>query len=100
MSWFDTYYQRAILFGLVSGVWFGVAAQAAHDVWSASVLFLWVTVLCVMFCVGRYRDRRPVRLPLWIPTLAVLLAFWASRAHSYDIDTTNFELWGWFFSVL
>src|SRR6266513_2657407 len=97
---FDKHYLRIILYGLAAALWFAVFTQAAVDLWSATLLFGWITLLTVVFCVGRCRDQKPVVLPLWIPSLLILGAFWLSSVSSFDVETSVFEAWGWTFTFL
>src|SRR5205809_1215599 len=85
---------------MVSAVWFGTFAHASHDLWAASLLFLWITFLALVFCLGRCVDGRALRLPLLIPLSFFLVSVWLSCSHSYDLDTTVFEAWGWTFVVI
>jgi hypothetical protein len=97
---FDKYYSKAILFGIVGTVWFAALCHAAHDIWAAAVLFTLGTLLTAVFCIGRLRDQRPIKLPLAFTLSMFLLALGFSKWHSCDLDTFSLELWGWIFIVL
>jgi len=96
----DRYYKRIVLVGLAMTVWFAVFAHAAHDLWAASTVFLWWTFLFFVFCLGRCRDKIPVKLPLACPSLLFLASLILSSLHSYDLDTSRLEIWGWSFTFL
>ena len=97
---FDRTYSRIIYFGLILAVWFAAIAQAAHNVWAASALFGVVTLLSVLFCVGTLRETRPIKAPLLLPIIVLLVALRLSLWRSFDYDTTMLEFWGWLFSFL
>jgi O-antigen ligase len=94
------YYEPAVRAGLVLAVWFAASARAAHDYWSASVLFAWTTALACAFCLGRALDEKPVKLPLLIPVSVFLAATALSFTGTYDRNSTLFEAWIWAFSFL
>ena len=59
-----------------------------------------VTLASLVFCVGRMRDPKPVKLPLFLAIALFLIACRLSLWHTYDLDTSWLEFWGWAFTVL
>jgi len=96
----DRCYKRFVLVGLAMTVWFATFAHAAYDLWAASAVFFWLTLLFSVFCLGRCRDKISVKLPLAGPTLLFLASLILSCRHSYDLDTSKLEIWVWFFTFL
>jgi tetratricopeptide (TPR) repeat protein len=97
---FDRIYSRIIFLGLAFLVWFAALGNAAHDLWSSTLLFCGLTLLSLLFLVGRFRDKKPIKLPLLLPCLLLLAAFYLSTLHSYDVQTTWQDFWGWTYVVL
>src|SRR5882757_4035862 len=95
---FDRRYHQAILGGLVACVWFSVFAGAAHDLWAASVVFGILTILVLVLFFGHFRTCRPLQFPFLGPILLVLCAFCISSNYSFDVVSSRFECWVWFFS--
>jgi len=93
-------YERGVLLGLAAAVWFAALARAAHDLWAASAMFAWATLLACVFFVGRALDSKPVRLPLLLPCLLFLAGAALSNLHSFDRWTTALETWIWAFCFL
>src|SRR5437016_7211179 len=93
-------YEQIVQVGLIVGLWFAAWAHGAHDLWAASFLFGWLTLIFAVFCAGRFYDRAPTRLPLLGPTALWLAAAWLSVIHSYDVESTLLETWGWTFMTL
>ncbi|NNN05372.1 MAG: O-antigen ligase family protein [Elusimicrobia bacterium] len=86
--------------GLVLAVWFAACARAADDLWSASILFAWTTLLTCAFGWGRALDGEPVKLPLVLPAILFIAAAALSFYGSFDRNATLFETWIWLFSFL
>lgn len=93
-------YRKIVLSGLAVAVWFGVFAHAAHDIWAASTLYSFITVLALIFCLGRSCDKLSVKFPLLFPCLAFIISGSLSLRGSYDMNTGLLELWGWGFVFL
>jgi hypothetical protein len=100
MSGFDRYYSAFIFWGLIAAVWFAALFEAAHNLWAASLYFGAVSLMGLVFCIGRFRDSKPVRFPLIGPLALLLLAFRLSLWQSWDVETGWLEFWGWTFTVL
>ncbi|MFI5360565.1 MAG: O-antigen ligase family protein [Elusimicrobiota bacterium] len=92
--------KRGIRLGLAAAVWFGALSRAAHDLWAATALFAWLSVLAVLFMWGNSREKASVKAPL-----APALLLWAGAAvlsmtRSYDANTTSLEIAVWLFCLL
>jgi hypothetical protein len=99
-SSFERNYPRLISIGLLLLVWFAALNRAAFDLWAATVLFSGITLLSLLFLVGRWLDQRPIKVPLWGPFLLFILTLFCSLSHSFDLDTTHLELAGWIYAIL
>jgi O-antigen ligase len=81
-------------------IWFGALFRAIYDLWAATLLYSIVTFLGLIFCLGRWRDAKPIKIPFVLPVLFFMIALVLSFQFSYDRDTTYLEAWGWFFTFL
>jgi O-antigen ligase len=100
LSSFLRIYPRVVYYGLISLIWFSALSSAAYDLWAATVFFSVTTLLTLVFEIGRWLDRAPIKAPLAAPLLLFLGALSLSTWNSYDLDTTHLEVWGWAFAVL
>jgi O-antigen ligase len=97
---FDRRYRQSILAGLVACLWFSVFASAAHDLWAACLIFGVLTFLVLVLLMGHFRTRRPIQFPVLGPMLLVLFAFCISSNYSFDVVSSRFECWVWFYSFI
>jgi len=97
---FDDYYQRGVFLGLIVAIWFCAFARLAHDLWAASLFFFWVSLLSFIFCVGRCRDKTPLKLPMLLPALLLILSSFLSAFASYDVSSTLSATWTQLFMFL
>ena len=94
---FDHYAARTIAAGLLVVVWFSALARAAHDLWSACVVYLILTGCAILFAILCARRLKSIRLSLWLPWGLLLAAVVASGLHTVDADAWRLDAWGWFF---
>jgi len=69
--------------------------NAAHDLWAATCLFAWISILVLLHMMWSYQSQTPLRLPLvgWVGLFLFELLF--SARFSWDVNTTRTELWIW-----
>jgi len=91
-------FKGTLLVGLAGILWFSSLFHAAHDLWSASVVFFLTTSLVTVYAVRCWKLDLWTELPFGPFVLAVAVALWLSLRHSYDLETTLLDCWGWTFA--
>ncbi len=94
------YAEHLILAGVVGIIWFSALTEASHDLWSATYVFMAVTVLVSIYGLLHYRYPVRIKLPLFPGVILFLGTIWLSFLHSYDIGATLLEAWGWTYAFL
>lgn len=83
--------------GIAAAIWFAAFARAGYDAWALTLLFGWLTGLTLIHLGLKFRNPEPIVLPRIGYSVALLAAFCASLWHSFDKNSTQLELWVWFF---
>jgi O-antigen ligase len=97
---FNRFYPNLIQIGLAACVWFSVFANAAYDLWAACIIFTALTFLSTLLLIGHHRTRRSINLPFFEPIVFFMAALILSTRYSYDVATSQFETWIWFYSFI
>jgi O-antigen ligase len=85
---------------LIPVIWFATLAHAGHDLWALVVIGLASTLLVVLTLGRAARRAQAIKLPLLPSFLLLLIALYLSSIHSYNVEATWIEFWGWVFSIL
>jgi len=88
-----------VFLGIIALIWFGALNQALYDAWTATVVYLVLTLLIVLQLDGARRAQTPLKFPALIPWLIWMAAVWASVPRSFDITTSLWEAWDWTFCM-
>ncbi len=84
--------KKVVRLGLAAAVWFAALARAGHDLWAATVLFAWLTLLALLLLWDRGDGARPVEAPLAPPLLGWAAAAALSSLGAFDANTTFLEI--------